>query len=459
MTRIGTENCSGSDPPISRPTSFPFFLTSPTESPTTEEGDDGYRKYADGAIHNLTPPEGWPEYNNVVLTEGSTLNVESGVAIRAIGIDYAESAILVSQSSLKIQGSEIIVIGSSHVDNSVGEFGGHAIKFLEGSKGRIGCNDFVQPPRTCMMGPSVLDPSLSDCGSDDYYCQLPPGACRSRAGILKGRCTKKPDVCIEIWNPVCGCDIQTYSNSCHAEMEGASELYKGECASEKPCPEGQCRSPEGVCGAAIKCADPCLEMRCGEGEECMAHCCKAVCVRTEEPTMEENLGVTPRDHCDDNEIYIVGGEGNPESAAGDGRGGDALKVYGQETLVEINGATFRAGGGSIQGKSLEIAEAEVKIDSANMDGEILIAKGGMLHIYGGVYTNTIEVLGDASAVEFYGCFGENIGTKQGDGFVEYVFEYSGDGETMKHLVRVHVHEGGEMTRIGTENCEGLEPPS
>jgi hypothetical protein len=61
------------------------------------------------------------------------------------------------------------------------------------------------------------------CGENEF-CLFPEGQCSGA-----GSCTKKPDVCIEIYSPVCGCDMKTYGNQCEAYANGVSILSRGEC--------------------------------------------------------------------------------------------------------------------------------------------------------------------------------------------------------------------------------------
>ncbi|MCS7122882.1 MAG: Kazal-type serine protease inhibitor [Candidatus Micrarchaeota archaeon] len=46
--------------------------------------------------------------------------------------------------------------------------------------------------------------------------------------------TERPEVCIEIYEPVCGVDGKTYPNRCYAEREGVKVAHPGECKSSEP---------------------------------------------------------------------------------------------------------------------------------------------------------------------------------------------------------------------------------
>jgi hypothetical protein len=96
--------------------------------------------------------------------------------------------------------------------------------------------------------------------SDGEFCAFAPDA-SCGAADQTGTCTTRPELCTEEFQPVCGCDGQTYGNACFASAAGTSVASEGECAQSGEacggllglqCADGEfCNfPPEAICGAA-----------------------------------------------------------------------------------------------------------------------------------------------------------------------------------------------------------------
>jgi hypothetical protein len=83
--------------------------------------------------------------------------------------------------------------------------------------------DVCEAPVTLACGGTAA----LDC-SAGFFCEFGADAMCGSADEI-GVCREIPSSCVAVLSPVCGCDGQTYGNSCEAAMAGVSVASQGAC--------------------------------------------------------------------------------------------------------------------------------------------------------------------------------------------------------------------------------------
>lgn len=98
----------------------------------------------------------------------------------------------------------------------------------------VACSTDVDPVDTVALegkgrpGDACGEGGAKKCKKDLFCLQSDVGSCPDDDGFA-GVCSEAPDFCIAVFDPVCGCDGNSYGNACEAYREGVNIAHFGAC--------------------------------------------------------------------------------------------------------------------------------------------------------------------------------------------------------------------------------------
>ena len=216
------------------------------------------------------------------------------------------------------------LVGTCELPHGKDRCGGHGV-------GNCWCDDLCVEYGDCcsdadtVCGIEVPEPEGTPCGGflgdtcdADEYCAYEAGQ-YCGAADASSTCEPRPEFCPAIYMPVCGCDGQTYGNSCDAAVAGTGVSYEGEC--EPPPPGGFCG---GIAGIPCPDGQVCVDDGNDDCDPALGGAdCGGVCVLDEpepepEPECDPTLICTQALACVDGQLYPTGcGPANCDAPIGE----------------------------------------------------------------------------------------------------------------------------------------------
>ncbi len=131
-------------------------------------------------------------------------------------------------------------------------------------------------------GPCAPPPCIDDSEcSPGEFCSTQDGDCNGA-----GQCNPIPDICAANYDPVCGCDGETYSNPCYAKAAGVNVESQGvcpqtcrvdsECDQNELCLKENCADIEGECVDRPQACVQIFAPVCGCDQNTYANACLAL---------------------------------------------------------------------------------------------------------------------------------------------------------------------------------------